>query len=120
MSVFGFVSGGSSVVLRCGSDGVVWGFRAAGSGRRPAPAALFVPFLSWSAASSWARSVSSSLGWRVWVRPGRRCASAFECKVALPADVSAGAARAALGFYQFKFLVLKLLLRSLNLFHSNG
>lgn len=96
MSVFGFVSGGSSVVLRCGSDGVVWGFRACSAGCRPAPACLFVPFGCLGSASTWARSVSSSLGWRVWVRPGRRCAAAFECKIALPSGLSASAARAAL------------------------
>ena len=31
----GYVSGGSSVVLRHGSDGVVWGFRACSAGTRP-------------------------------------------------------------------------------------
>jgi hypothetical protein len=96
MSVFGFVSGGSSVVLRCGSDGVVWGFRAAGSGRRPAPACLFVPFGCLVSASSWARSVAVSLGWRVWVRRAQRSAGPFECKVALPSGVSASSARALL------------------------
>jgi len=96
MSVFGFVSGGSSVVLRCGSDGVVWGFRACSAGSRPAPACLFVPFGCSASASAWGRSVAVSLGWRVWVRRARRCASAFECKVALPSCVSASSARALL------------------------
>jgi len=95
MSVSGFVSGGSSIVLRCGADGIVWGLRTCKAGSRPAPACLFVPFSCLASASAWARSVSVSLpGWRVWVRRARRCASAFECKVALPAGVSASAARA--------------------------
>ena len=93
----GYVSGGSSVVLRCGSDGVVLGFRAGGAGRRPAPVCLFVPFGCLTSASAWGRSVAVSLGWRVWVRRARRSVGPFEVKVALPSGVSAGAARAALG-----------------------
>jgi hypothetical protein len=37
MSVSGFVSGGSSIVLRCGADGIVWGLRTCKAGSRPAP-----------------------------------------------------------------------------------
>jgi hypothetical protein len=96
MSVFGFVSGGSSVVLRCGSDGVVWGFRACSAGSRPAPACLFVPFGCLASASSWARSGAVVLGWRVWVRRARRSAGPFEVKIALPSGLSASAARSAL------------------------
>ena len=92
----GFVSGGSSVVVRHGSDGVVWGFRACSAGTRPAPACLFVPFACLASASSWARSVAMSLGWRVWVRRSRRSLGPFEVKVALPSGLSASAARAAL------------------------
>ena len=92
----GYVSGGSSVVLRHGSDGVVWGFRACSAGIRPAPACLFVPVNDFAYGSSLASSVSRSFGWRCWVRRARRCSSAFECKVALPAGVSAFDARSAL------------------------
>jgi hypothetical protein len=97
----GFVSGGRSwggaVVLRVSRSGWVWSFRAARSapGSWSAPAAVCVPFDSGALASMWARSVAA-LGWRVWVRRGRRCGSAWECKVALPGGLSAGGARALL------------------------
>jgi hypothetical protein len=97
MSVNGFVSGGGSVVIRRSTDGSVWGFRAYCAGRRPAPDCLFIPFSSFVSASAWAQSVPARLGWRIWVRPARRCSSAFECKIALPSGVSASSARAALG-----------------------
>jgi hypothetical protein len=88
----GFVSSGRSwggaVVVRVSRSGWVWVFRSA-------PAAVCVPFESSVLASMWARSVTA-LGWRVWVHRGRRCGSAWECKVALPAGLSAGGARAVL------------------------
>jgi len=93
----GFASGGSSVVVRHGVDGVVWGFRACSAGSRPAPACLFVPFGCFGSASAWSRSVAVSLGWRVWVRRARRSAGPFEVKIALLSGLSASAARAALG-----------------------
>ena len=96
----GFVSGGcafgAGVVLRVSGSGWVWACRARSSVLNPAPACLFVPFASRSAACAWAQAVAASLGWRAWVRPARRCVSAFEVKLALPAGLSAQSARAAL------------------------
>ncbi|MBE0469972.1 MAG: hypothetical protein IBX55_10760 [Methyloprofundus sp.] len=103
----GFVSVRSSarvgaVVCRALSSGWVWAARPLPAGGRaagftPAPACLFVPFGSFALASGFARSVSS-LGWRVWVRPGSSgspifsacglAVPAFAVKVALPAGCS--------------------------------
>jgi hypothetical protein len=97
----GFASGGRSwggaVVLRVSRSGWVWAFRVVRSapGSWSAPACVCVPFESSVLASMWARSVAA-LGWRVWVRRGRRCGPAWKCKVALPAGLSAGGARALL------------------------
>jgi hypothetical protein len=107
----GFVSvlssRGAGVVARPLSCGWVWARRAlpGGAGWSPAPACLFVPFGSFALASAFARGVST-LGWRVWVRPGSAGSAAwsacglpvpaFAVKVALPAGWSVGAARAAL------------------------
>jgi hypothetical protein len=76
-----------------------------GAGWSPAPACLFVPFVSFALASAFARSVSA-LGWRCWVRPGAKGSPvfaacglpipAFAVKVALPAGLSCRAACAAL------------------------
>ncbi len=103
----GFVSGGSSfgagVSVRFSRSGWAWALRAPAAGLRPAPACVFVPFPSRSAAVAWARLVAV-LRFRVWVRPGARCscwsaacappAPAWSVKVALPSGVSARAARA--------------------------
>lgn len=99
----GFVSvpsvRGAGVVARPLSCGWVWARRAlpGGVGWSPAPACLFVPFASASAAGAFARVVAS-FGWRVWVRPGSggspvwsACGlsvPAFAVKVALPAGLS--------------------------------
>lgn len=107
----GFVSvlssRGAGVVARPLSCGWVWARRAlpSGAGWSPAPACLFVPFGSFALASVFARSVEA-LGWRVWIRPGfvgspvwSECGlpvPRFAVKVALPAGLSAGAARASL------------------------
>ncbi len=96
----GFMGGGRSfgagVVLRVSRSGWVWACRARSPVLNPAPACLFVPFASRSAACAWARAVAVSLGWRALVRPARRCVSAFEVKLALPVGLSARSARAAL------------------------
>jgi hypothetical protein len=84
---------GSRARAGCGRS-----FRATRSapGSWSAPAAVCVPFDSGALASMWARSVAA-LGWRVWVRRGRRCPGApWECKVAVPAGLSASGARALL------------------------
>ena len=98
--MYGFVSGGRSfgagVVLRVSRSGWVWACRARSPLLNPAPACLFVPFASRSAACAWARAVAVSLGWRAWVRPARRCSSVFEVKLALPGGLSARSARAQL------------------------
>ncbi len=87
----GFVSGGRSwggaVVCRVSRSGEVWAFRAVRAGGSPAPACLFVPFASRVLASLWARQVAA-LGGRVWVRRARRCASAWEVKLALAPGLS--------------------------------
>ena len=100
MVVSGFVSGGRSwgggVVLRVSRSGWVWSLRAARAGGWSAPAALCVPFLSRPGSVAWAVSVARVLGWRVWVRRGRRCSAAWEVKLALPSGLSARSARAVL------------------------
>jgi hypothetical protein len=100
-------SRGAGIVARPLSCGWVWARRAlpGGVGWSPAPACLFVPFVSFALASAFARGVSS-LGWRAWVRPGgvgspvfAACGlpvPAFAVKVALPAGFSCRAARSAL------------------------
>ena len=85
----GFVSGGSSfggaVLSRVSSSGFVWSVRVAGRGRSAVPASLCVPFGCKSFALQWAGQVSARLGWRVSVRPARRCqCSPFEVKVLFP------------------------------------
>ena len=108
----GFVSvlssRGAGVVARACRLGWVWAHRAlpAGPGWSPAPACLFVPFASFAAASAWARAVAALPGWRVWLRSGAAGSPvfaacglpvpAFAVKVAVPAGVSAAAARRAL------------------------
>ena len=67
-----------------------------------APACLFVPFGSFALASAFARGVSS-MGWRVWLRPGASGSPvfaacglpvpAFAVKVVLPVGLPAHAAR---------------------------
>ena len=95
----GFISGGRSfgagVVVRVSRSGWVWALRARRRGLAPAPACVFVPFGSWVSAQSWARQCAR-LGWRVWLRPGKRCQAAFEVKVALPSGVSPRVARSLL------------------------
>ena len=111
MSGFVSVSGslrGAGVVARPLSCGWLWARRSlpGGSGWSPAPACLFVPFGSFAFASAFARSVSSALGWRAWVRPGAvgspvwsACGLSvprFAVKIALPSGLSCRAARSAL------------------------
>jgi hypothetical protein len=101
-SASGFVSGGpswgGSVVVRFSRSGWAWVWRAprSASGSWPAPSALCVPFPSRALAVAWARQVARLLGWRAWVRPAKRCATAFEVKLALPVGLSARVARAKL------------------------
>jgi hypothetical protein len=96
----GFVSAGSSfgagVVARASRGGWVWACRSLRAGLRPAPAAYCVPFSCRASALAFAASVSRSLGWRAVARPARRCASACEVKVLLPAGLPAARARAML------------------------
>jgi hypothetical protein len=107
----GFVSvpsaRGAGVVARSLSCGWVWARRALpdGAGWSPAPACLFVPFVSQRSAVAFARVVAS-FGWRCWVRSGsvgspvfaacKLPVPAFCVKVALPVGWSASAARVAL------------------------
>ena len=111
MSGFTSVSGSlrvGSVVARSLPGGWVWACRplpAGGlaAGFNPAPACLFIPFGSYALASCFARLVSS-LGWRVWVRPGfvgspvwPACGldvPRFAVKIALPIGCSVSSARA--------------------------
>jgi len=107
MSGFVSVCGGSrgaGVVARSIPGGWVWAKRSlpGGSGWSPAPACLFVPFGSFALASVFSRSVSS-LGWRVWLRPGfagspvwSACGQPpprFAVKIALPSGFSVASAR---------------------------
>jgi len=96
----GFISGGSrfgaGVVARVSRGGWVWACRSLRSGLHPAPAAYCVPFACRASAVAFASSVSHSLGWRAVARPARRCASACEVKVLLPAGLPAARARAML------------------------
>lgn len=108
----GFVSvqGGRRVaglVARPLACGWVWARRAlpGGAGWHPAPACLFVPFVSFALALAFARG-ASALGFRVWVRRGgfgspvfSACGlpvPAWSVKVALPVGWSVSAARAVL------------------------
>lgn len=98
----GFVSGGrswgGSVVVRAGQGGWVWALRMArpAPGSLPAPACLFVPASSFAAAQAMAFAVVQRLGWRSGVRRGHRTLAAWEIRVVLPSDLSAGKARAML------------------------
>lgn len=110
MSGFARVAGSrrvGSVVARPLSCGWVWACRPLPSGGlaagfSPAPACVFVPFVSRSAASSFARAVSAC-GWRAWLRSGSvgspvfaACGlgvPAFAVKVALPVGWSCRSAR---------------------------
>jgi len=97
-------SRGAGIVARSIPGGWVWARRAlpGGAGWSPAPACLFIPFESYALASCFARSVSS-LGWRVWVRPGfvgspvwSSCGLSiprFAVKLALPKGCSVSVAR---------------------------
>lgn len=91
-----------SVVVRSLSCGWVWACRPLPSGGlvagfSPAPACLFVPFVSRDSAVRFARVVAS-VGWRSWVRAGgsgsgvwsacSRPIPAFAVKVALPFGLS--------------------------------
>ena len=91
----GFIAGGSSyggnVVMRRGLEGVVWVWRA--GGKSPALSALCLPFSSFSGAVAHSKSIANSIGWRCSVRRARRCEAEWECKVLLPAGVSAAMAR---------------------------
>lgn len=102
--VSGGVSYGAGVSVRHSRSGLAWASRASATGLRPAPSCLFVPFRSFAASSAFARGLSASCGWRVWVRSGHRCspwraspvAPAWVVKVALPEGVSASQARSVL------------------------
>jgi hypothetical protein len=97
-------SRGAGVIARPLSCGWVWARRAlpGGAGWSPAPACLFVPFGTYTLAAAFARGVSS-MGWRVWLRPGSSGSPVFAAcglpvpawsvKVALPAGLPARAAR---------------------------
>jgi len=107
----GFVSvpsaRGAGVVARPLASGWVWARRAlpSGAGWSPAPACVFVPFASASAARVFALAVCG-LGWRVWVRSGLSGSSVFAAcglpvpvwcvKVALPVGMRSAAACARL------------------------
>lgn len=110
MSGFNSVSGsrrGAGLVARSLSCGWVWARRSlpSGSGWSPAPACLFIPFSSFTLASTFSRSVSA-LGWRCWLRPGAAGSPVwsacglqtphFVVKVALPLGLSCRSARSLL------------------------
>ena len=84
----------------------IWAWRAPRAGQLPSAPCLFVPLKSQHTAARLA-SAAAALGWRAWVKPGRKCAvyqalplsqsmPPWACKVELPAGVTAAAARARL------------------------
>ena len=86
------------MVEREGRNGWIWAQRMARTvpGSMPAPACLFVPASSFTAAQAAAQKISLALKWRSGVRRGLRCSSPWEIRVVLPSGLSAGMARAAL------------------------
>ena len=85
----GFISGGSSfggrILSRVSSDGFVWSVRVTSHRRGAVPASLCVPFGCKLLALQWARQVVSYSGWRISVRPAKRCKGfPFEVKILFP------------------------------------
>lgn len=97
---------GGRVIARVSARGAVWAWRAPRGGERPSPACLFLPARHVASAQTFA-VCARHLGWVAEVKPGSACAvwatgplassaPAWACKVRLPADLSASAARAEL------------------------